>query len=72
MMFAVPTYYPLDVQVRGAGEEEQYTLVVTWASPPLERLDGRLVSQFEVQVHHVSDGGNRLVVSATMPANVTR
>ena len=71
MMFAVPTYFPLDVQVRETGEEP-YTLVVTWAPPPLERLDGRLVSQFEVQVHRVSDGRNRLVVSGTVPSNVTR
>ena len=56
MMFAVPTYFPLDVQVRETGEEEPYTLVVTWAPPPLEWLDGRLVSQFEVQIHRVSDG----------------
>ena len=72
MMFAVPTYFPLDVQVRETGEEEPYTLVVTWAPPPLEQLDGRLVSQFEVQIHRVSDGGNRLVVSGTVPSNVTR
>ena len=72
MILAAPTYYPRDVQVQGVGEEEQYTLVVIWAPPPLERLDGRLVSQFEVQVHRVSDGGNRLVVSGAVPANVTR
>lgn len=69
---AVPTYSPVNLQAQDTRQGEQYILVVTWNPPPLERLDGRLVSQFEVRIFRVEMGQSRLVISSTMTSNITR
>jgi len=69
---AVPTYSPVSLQAQDTRQGEQYILVVTWNPPPLEQLDGRLVSQFEVKIFRVEMGQSRLVISSTMTPNITR